>query len=74
MMTHTLSEQAEELIFLRVQEMTPAELQASIVRCEGLTTTNCGWLEYKIRTAILDVAASELRLREREKQEAAEAG
>lgn len=41
--------------FMGINRLTARQLNSLKRRTEGLSTTNCGWLEYQLRHATLDM-------------------
>lgn len=43
-----------------IRVLDRAELEALILTCEQFTDTNCGWIEYKCKQAIINLAKERL--------------
>lgn len=54
----------QQHIFDEIRGMKRATIVKEIANCGGMTTCNCGWLEYMLRGAVLEALNNELKLRD----------
>ncbi len=44
-----------------IKRFSESELKKLVRECQGLTTTNCGWIMYGLKEIVIAVAKSQLR-------------
>jgi len=61
-----ITEKLAGLVWDQIDQQTDKGILRTISECEGLTTTNCGWVAYNLKDLVLAISRNILQLRQEE--------